>query len=122
MIIANRTQGFELSSAIDTFVRDEINKSLGRFSHDIISVEVFMTDSNGPRGGVDKQVLMRIRMRGRQQVALQSTAENLYAAIRVSSKRAKRAVRRSLRKSQHFEKLSVRRLAAEPMSLEVPNA
>lgn len=122
MNISSRAQGFELSAAIDTFVRDEIRSTLDRFSDEIVSVDVFMKDTNGPKGGVDKQVLVRIQMRGRQQIALQTTSEDLYAAVRVSSKRAKRAVRRSLRKGRRFERLSLRRLEAETASREVTNA
>ena len=111
MNISCRAQGFELNAAIDGFVREEVQSTLARFSEEIISVDVFLKDTNGPKGGVDKQVLMRVQIRGRQQIAMQTTREDLYAAIRISAKRAKRAVRRSLRKARRFEKLSLRRLA-----------
>ena len=65
---------------------------------------------------------MRVQVRGRQQIALQTTREDLYAAIRSSAKRAKRAVRRSLRKAKRFDKLSLRRLAAESLSREATKA
>ena len=120
MNISSRAQGFELSSAIDTFVRDEIRSSLERFTEDVISVDVFMKDTNGPKGGVDKQVVLRIQLRGRQQITLQTTREDLYAAVRISIKRAKRAVRRSVRKARRFEKLSLRRLAVDPLGRESP--
>ena len=118
MNISSRAQGFELSSAIDSIVREQIQSALGRFVDEIVSVDVFMKDTNGPRGGIDKQVLMRVQMRGRQQITLQTTREDLYAAVRISSKRAKRAVRRSLRKARRFDKLSLRRLVADPLAQE----
>lgn len=120
MIVSSRAQGFELSSAIDAFVRDEIRSSLERFNEDIISVDVFLKDTNGPRGGVDKQAVVRVQLRGRQQLTLQTTREDLYAAIRISVKRAKRAVRRSVRKARRFEKLTLRRLATESLGPEGP--
>ena len=120
MNITSRAQGFELSSAIDTFVRDEAQSALGRFAEDIISVDVFMKDTNGPKGGADKQVLMRVQLRGRQQITLQTTREDLYAAIRISVKRSKRAVRRNLRKAGRFEKLSLRRAVVESLGREGP--
>ncbi len=121
MNISSRAQGFELSSAIDTFVRNEIRSSLERFTEDVISVDVFMKDTNGPKGGVDKQVVLRIQLRGRQQITLQTTREDLYAAVRISVKRAKRAVRRSVRKSRRFEKLTLRRLVADSLGREGPD-
>lgn len=120
MNISSRAQGFELSSAIDTFVRDEIRAALERFNEDIISVDVFLKDTNGPKGGVDKQAVMRVQLRGRQQITLQTTREDLYAAVRISIKRAKRAVRRSVRKARRFEKLTLRRLATESLGREGP--
>ena len=120
MNISSRAQGFELSSAIDRFVRDEIRSSLERYTEDVISVDVFMKDTNGPKGGIDKQVVLRIQLRGRQQITLQTTREDLYAAVRITIKRAKRAVRRSVRKARRFEKLTLRRLAADSLGREGP--
>ena len=111
MNISISVQGFELTAAIDSFVRNEIRSTLRRFSDDVVYVDVFIKDTNGPKGGMDKQVLIRVQMRGRQSLALQTTRVDLYAAVKISSKRAKRAVRRSLRKTRRFNKLSARKLA-----------
>ena len=119
MEILVRAQGFELSEAIDTFVRRETGSALERFDEDIVSVSVFLKDTNGPKGGVDKQVVLKLHLRGRPQVALHTTRENLYAAIRVSIKRAKRAVRRTLLKGRRVEKSSLRRLGADAHLKEV---
>ena len=110
MNITTRTQGFELTRAIDQFARDHLRAALARIDEDIVAVEIFMKDANGPRGGVDKQVLVRVRMRNRQQVALVTTHEDLYAAIIKGIKRTKRAVRRQMRKSRRFEKRRLRDL------------
>lgn len=104
MNITTRAQNFELTTAIDQFARDHLQAALGRIDEDIVAVDVFMKDANGPRGGVDKQVLIRVRMRNRQQIALVTLHEDMYAAIRRGIKRTKRAVRRQIRKSRHFEK------------------
>ena len=113
MNITVRTQGFQRSAAIDAFVRNEIVSTMERFIDAIFSVHVFMKDTNGPKGGIDKQVLLRIRLRDGQQLALQTTRENLYAAVSVSAKRAKRAVRRNLRKRRRVEKRSHRDLVVD---------
>jgi ribosome-associated translation inhibitor RaiA len=120
MNISCTAQGFELSSAIDTIVREELQSALGHFADEIVSVDVFMKDTNGPKGGIDKQVLMRVQVRGRRQIMLQTTREDLYAAVRISSKRAKRAVRRSLRRARRFERLNLRKLVADPLAQEAP--
>ena len=110
MNITARAQGFDLSQAIDTFVREELQLALRRFSEDVLTIDVFMKDTNGPKGGVDKQVLVRLRLRNGQLIAMATTHEDLYAAIKVSVKRSKRAVRRNLRKSRRVEKQRLRDL------------
>ena len=110
MIITARTQGFELTRAIDEFARDHVRAALARIDEDVIAVDIYMKDANGPRGGFDKQVLICTRMRNRQQVALLTTHDDLYAAIIKGVKRTKRAVRRQMRRSRRFEKQRLRDL------------
>ncbi len=112
MNVSITAQDFELTSAIDSFVRNEIRSTLGRFSDDIVYVDIFIKDTNGPKGGMDKQILIRVQLRGRQSLALQTTREDLYAAVKIAAKRTKRVVRRNLRKMRRFDRLSTRKLAA----------
>ena len=104
MNITTRAQDFEMTAAIDQFVRDHVSTTLERLSEDILSVDVFLKDANGPKGGVDKQALIRVRLRNRQVIALETTHDNLYAAIKRGSKRTKRTVHRHLRKSRRIQK------------------
>ncbi|MGB5490668.1 MAG: HPF/RaiA family ribosome-associated protein [Woeseiaceae bacterium] len=108
MNITTRAQGFEITGAIDQFVRDQIHTALQHLSENIIAVDVFMKDANGPKGGVDKQALVRVQLRNRQVLAVETVHENLYAAIKKGSKRTKRTVRRQLRKSQRIDKQRMR--------------
>lgn len=108
MNITTSAQDFEMSSAIDQFVRDQLSSVLKRLSEDVVAVDVFLKDTNGPKGGVDKHALIRVQLRNRQVIALETKHDDLYAAIRIGSKRAKRAVRRQLRKSQRIQKLRMR--------------
>lgn len=113
MNITTRAQDFELTQALDRFVRDELRAALARIDTDIVSADVFLKDVNGPRGGAGMQVLIRVHMRNRQQLALVTTHEDLYAAIVRGIKRTKRAVRRHMRKSRHFENQRVRDMLSD---------
>ena len=108
MNITTRAQDFETTNAIDRFVREQVRASLQRFGEEIMAVDVFMKDTNGPKGGVDKQALIRVQLRNRQVIALQTAHENLYAAIKKGSKRTRQAVRRHLRKSRRVKKQRMR--------------
>ena len=120
MNISVTVQGFDLNPAIDRFVRDALHSGLQRFSEDIISVDAYLKDTNGPKGGVDKQVLLKFQLSSRRQLALTTSRENLYGAIKVSVQRAKRAIRRSLRKARRVERQSVRGLVADPAISRMP--
>ena len=113
MNIMTRVQDFELTTAIDQFARDQLRTALARFDEAVIAADVYLKDSNGPRGGVDKQVLIRVRMRNRQQIALVTTHEDMYAAIAKGVKRTKRAVRRQVRKARRFDKRRIRESLAD---------
>jgi hypothetical protein len=118
MIISTSSHNILLSTELDAFVHTAMHQALDRLGEDILSIDVFLKDVNGPKGGVDKQVIVRLHLRNRHQLAIETLDENLYAAVRRSAKRAKTAVRRSLRKSRRIEKfrmhkrLDSRRLTA----------
>ena len=107
MIISTSSHNILLSGELDEFVAGTMRAALDRFADDVISIDVFLKDINGPKGGADKQVIVRAHLGNRRQVTIETVGENLQAAVRRSAKRTKRAVRRSLDKSRHFEKLRV---------------
>ena len=81
MQITTKTQGFELNTAIDAFVRNRLHVALKRLSASVVAIDVFAKDTNGPKGGVDKLVLIRVQLPNRQVLAVETSHENLYAAI-----------------------------------------
>ena len=89
MNITTRANDFPLTGAIDRFVKDELRSAFRRLDAEIISIDVSMKDANGPKGGVDKQALVRVQMRNRQVITVEAEHENLYAAVRGAVKRAK---------------------------------
>ena len=91
-----QTQGFSLTPAIAAWAHEQIDRSLERFRDDITAVDVFLTDINGPKGGPDKQVLVRVLIKHRAPVMIETTDVDLYAAIDLSARRARRAVQRTL--------------------------
>lgn len=122
MNITTRAQGFELSAPIDAFVRSELELALSRFSEGVVSVDVFLKDINGPKGGIDKQATIRAQLRNRKVVAMETTHADLYAAVKTSIKRSKRAVRRSLKKSSRIGKTRLRDLRYDNSLAAIPDA
>lgn len=118
MIISTSSHNIQLTRELDDFVGKTMRGALERLADDIASVDVFLKDINGPKGGIDKQVIIRIHLGQRREIAIETVHENLGAAIRIGAKRAKRAVRRSLRKARRIEKFRIHeRLGSLPPGL-----
>ena len=110
MNIQLQTQGFDLTDSISAHVRRQINFNLVNFESHIMSVDVFLSDINGPKGGPDKKALVCIRLNSRSTVTIERTRADLYTAITLASRQAKRTVRRALNKHRRMEKHALREL------------
>ncbi len=98
MNIRINSQGFTLTTGIADNVYERLAWAFRRFAEDVIAVDVYLKDINGPKGGADKQASVRVQLRNQNTVFVDSVRENLYAAIGDASRRAKRAVKRSIKK------------------------
>ncbi len=101
-------RGLGIDPNTDSFVRRQIRAALQHFEEQVVSVDAFLEDVNGPKGGIDKRVLVRVRLRNRQVIATEIARARLRAAVVVSVRMAKRAVRRSLKKSMQRRRWRVR--------------
>jgi ribosome-associated translation inhibitor RaiA len=112
-----QTQGFDLTAAIEARVEQQVNRALGRFGDDVLAVDVYLSDVNGPRGGSDKKALMRASLRGLPPISVSTEHRDLYVAISRNAKRMRRALGRALRKSRRIESrrvVGLRRLLLDP--------
>lgn len=75
-----------------------ITQTLARFSNRVASVNVTLTDENGPRGGIDKQCRVRIVMPGFRQLTTSAQHENPLAAVGRAADRARRIVLTKLKR------------------------
>lgn len=110
MRIHLQLQGIDLTEAISGHVQRQINFNLANFKSHIQSVHLFMSDINGPKGGPDKRALVRIQLGSHNTVAIERVHADLYAAITLVSRQAKRAVKRALNRQQRMEKRALRDL------------
>lgn len=104
------SRDFELTPAIEARVLRQVERSLQSFERELTSVEAYLSDINGPRGGADKKVLMRTALPGLPPVSVSTEHADLYVAIGRTAKRLRRAVKRSITKNQRVEPRKVYRL------------
>lgn len=100
MDINVNAQGLRKDAATAAFVREQVQSALQRFDDQVFVVDTYLKDINGPKGGIDKQVLVRVRLRNGRVITTEVARARLRAAVVVSLRKARRAVRRSLKKSQ----------------------
>ena len=85
-----------LSSKVRNEVKRRVEIALTRFDQRIMKVSLWLSDVNGPKGGLDKNCHMQIIMPGKPDVVIEETRENLYLAINIAIARAGKAVVRKL--------------------------
>lgn len=103
------TQGFALTPALSAWTSSRLSRVLKPFADEVLQVEAFLKDVNGPKGGADKQSLIRIRLRNCVPIVAETTHSDLYVAIDQSARTLRRSVQRQLDKRIRLERAPPRR-------------
>ena len=85
-----------LSLKLRNEAKRRIEIALTRFDERITKVSIWLSDANGPKGGLDKSCQMQIVMPGKPDVVIEETRENICLAINIAIARAGKAVVRKL--------------------------
>ncbi len=100
MKLTLRTPHVDLSPDLQDQLRRGIYLALGRISPWIREVEVVVSDTNGPRGGPDKQCRMVLRGRSFATIVVEQLGADVRATVAAVALRAERAVLRSVDRSR----------------------
>ena len=114
MQMSIQTQGFPMSSSVYRRARAQLERALGSFRESIVDLDVFLKDVNGPKGGFDKAVVVRVNLTTQQSVTVETISSNLHAAIILSARRAKRSVRRAIEKRRRVARQELRDWRQKP--------
>jgi len=74
--------------------------ALSRFSAELLLVEAVVDDQNGPRGGVDKQLRLKARLRNGETLTVEKRGPSVIAAVSHAGSRLARLVTRALDRRQ----------------------
>ena len=96
MRIYLQTQGFELTSAIDAHVRKQLGQHLAESEDNVMTVDVLLSDINGPKGGIEKKALVCVQLSSRLAVRFEAMRSDLYRAVAVASHKAGYSIKRTL--------------------------
>lgn len=99
MLVKLHTQGFASPDALNDYTDGKVRLALGLYRDKIRTIDVFLADINGPKGGEDMRCKIRVRSDGLPDILAQETAEHIYDAVSICSHRIKRAVGRRFDRS-----------------------
>ena len=94
--------GVPLSAEQGAEIERRFRFALSRFSPRIEQAAIRIHDVNGPRGGVDKQMQVRITLRGARAVQVMEHCADLAAGAAHAAERIGRVVARALERSREF--------------------
>lgn len=109
MRLSIRSRKFRLSSALERYAKRRAEGMVGRFQDRVRSVEICMSDLNGPKGGVDKRCLVRVSGPHRLDLTIEERGSDMYGAIDRALARARHALAREMdKRSEVRDRSSIR--------------
>jgi len=89
----------DLSDALRAYVDEHLVSHIERFADDeAAEIDISLVDTNGPKGGVDKECRVTVRLPGLSAVHVTETADSLFPAIDASRDRLEKTLKRTLEK------------------------
>ncbi len=93
-----------------------VHAHLGRFGELITSVQVHLSDENGPRVTPgDRRCLMEARLAGREPIVVRHRADSVKQAVSGAASRLERAIDESRDRRRHARRQRARSVKPMPM-------
>ena len=103
------TRGLSATQRLTRFAKQQVKRTLGRVSDPIQSVTVRISDINGPKGGDDKECVLRIHAPRQRPLIIRTLGQEPHAALMTCLQRAKRVLTEAPNaRRQHRERLARR--------------
>ena len=123
MKILLRSPNYSLTEALRSFLMHRIRNAFRTHSHRIQRVDVSLRDTNGPRGGRDDRVRVRVRLRNMPEICVDELSDSPYRGASRALARASEAVVRTVERRREPRGVAVqaqrrRRRGTEAWDLE----
>lgn len=103
MKIEIRFRGLESSESLRAHAMRQIHFHLSRFGRDLSAVAVRIGDTNGPKGGVDKQCRITVRGPRLGSSTLDEFSGDTYSAVDLAVERMARTAGRALERARDIK-------------------
>ena len=98
-----RSRNVEVPSELRHHIERRIGQALNRFEQQVGSVQIALTDVNGPKGGPDEVCRLTVVLAGCDQVAVTEYGSNLFRIVDRVADRVKQRVSSVLEKVRRFD-------------------
>lgn len=102
MKLTIRTHHLDLGSELRDELQRRLTLALGRLTTAIRTVEVTITDINGPKGGADKRCRIQVRGPRLRDVVVEQVGLDVLGTVVTAVERAGYAVTRSVARRRRF--------------------
>ncbi|MDM7860650.1 HPF/RaiA family ribosome-associated protein [Alteromonas sp. ASW11-36] len=100
MHIKINSRDFSVTPALGKFIDEKMKFALSRYSQRIRVAELTLKDINGPRGGIDKQCTIKMKLNQFKTLVVEDTSEDAYESITACCQRAKRRIERHFNRAR----------------------
>jgi putative sigma-54 modulation protein len=99
MKVLMRGVHLSLTESLRTYATEHLVEPLSRYLEDEASeIEIALVDTNGPKGGVDKECRVTVRIPGMVAIHVTEADETLFQAIDAMRDRLRNTVQRAVEK------------------------
>lgn len=102
------SKNIDMDASLKEYVKRRLGFALGARESQIQSVQVMLSDINGPKGGSDKRCRILVRVPALKDVVIEDCQTELKPAIDRASARASRTLTRRLLKWQDAQQFGSR--------------
>lgn len=104
MKIDIRSNNVQIGSAFKSRVKDKIRRLFLRSGSKIENVVISLSDVNGPKGGLDKQCKIQLKIDGAGSILTSSRHQSVYQAFAASMRKAGIALSRTQEKARSIKR------------------
>ena len=94
MHVKINSRDFSVTPALKEFIESKVQFALNRYAQRIRVLELCLKDINGPRGGIDKQCIIKMKLNQFKTLVVEDTSADAYESIVACTQRAKRRMER----------------------------
>ncbi len=104
MLLEMHARGVDVDHGLREYVERRLDFALSRFGSQITKAAVHLTDTNGPKGGIDKSCQIVVRLKGLGDIVAEVEDAEWPVTIDRAAARIGQNARRSLERRRQFDR------------------